>query len=173
MSISIAQSRQQLSAPIAAAQQQPQIITNRNTPVAVLVSAEYFARCEAAVKPVEDSFYALVQQLRETFPPQDEQRLPHHPRHCTARRRLAGAVPGPGHHTQRPRHADSCHSHRAPTGAGHPQCARLPGLRGAGREPLSFFMSQWLSGTDRFCQIVISQAQSVWVGTRCARVTDC
>ena len=71
MSISIAQSRQQLSALIAAAQQQPQIITNRNTPVAVLVSAEYFARSQAAVKPVNDSFYAQVQQLRETFPPQD------------------------------------------------------------------------------------------------------
>lgn len=72
MSISIAQSRQQLSALIAAAQQQPQIITNRNTPVAVLVSAEYFARSEAAVKPVNDSFYAQVQQLRENFPPQDD-----------------------------------------------------------------------------------------------------
>ena len=72
MSISIAQSRQQLSALIAAAQQQPQIITNRNKPVAVLVSAEYFARSEAAVKPLDDSFYAQVQQLRETFPPQDD-----------------------------------------------------------------------------------------------------
>jgi prevent-host-death family protein len=72
MSISIAQSRQQLSALIAAAQQQPQIITNRNTPVAVLVSAEYFARSQAAVKPVDDSFYAQLQQLRETFPPQDD-----------------------------------------------------------------------------------------------------
>ena len=70
MSISIAQSRQQLSALIAAAQQQPQVITNRNKPVAVLVSAEYFARSEAAVKPVDDSFYAQVQQLRETFPHQ-------------------------------------------------------------------------------------------------------
>ena len=75
MSISIAQSRQQLSALIAAAQQQPQIITNRNTPVAVLVSAEYFARSEAAVKPLHDSFYAQVQQLRETFPPQDDSGL--------------------------------------------------------------------------------------------------
>ena len=72
MSISIAQSRQQLSALIAAAQQQPQIITNRNTPVAVLVSAEYFARSQATVKPVNDSFYAQLQQLRETFPPQDD-----------------------------------------------------------------------------------------------------
>ena len=72
MSISIAQSRQQLSALIAAAQQQPQIITNRHTPVAVLVSAEYFARSQAAVKPVNDSFYAQLQQLRETFPPQDD-----------------------------------------------------------------------------------------------------
>ena len=75
MSISIAQSRQQLSALIAAAQQQPQIITNRNTPVAVMVSAEYFARSQAAVKPVDDSFYAQVQQLRETFPPQDDSGL--------------------------------------------------------------------------------------------------
>jgi hypothetical protein len=36
------------------------------------VSAEYFARSQAAVKPVNDSFYAQVQQLRETFPPQDD-----------------------------------------------------------------------------------------------------
>ena len=72
MSISVAQSRQQLSALIAAAQQQPQVITNRNTPVAVLVSADYFARSEAAVKPVADSFYSQVLQLRETFPPQDD-----------------------------------------------------------------------------------------------------
>ena len=72
MSISIAKSRQQLSALITAAQQQPQVITNRNTPVAVLVSADYFARSEAAVKPVADSFYSQVLQLRETFPPQDD-----------------------------------------------------------------------------------------------------
>ena len=72
MYISIAQTRQQLSALIAAAQQQPQVITNRNTPVAVLVSAEYFARSEAAVKPVADSFYSQVLQLREIFPPQDD-----------------------------------------------------------------------------------------------------
>lgn len=72
MSISIAQSRQQLSALIAAAQQAPQVITNRNTPVAVLVSADYFARSEAAVKPVAESFYSQVLQLREAFPPQDD-----------------------------------------------------------------------------------------------------
>ena len=71
MSISIAQSRQQLSALIAAAQHEPQVITNRNTPVAVLVSADYFARSEAAVKPVAESFYSQVLQMRETFPPQD------------------------------------------------------------------------------------------------------
>ena len=75
MSTSVAQSRQQLSALIAAAQQQPQVITNRNKPVAVLVSAEYFARSEATVKPVDDSFYAQVQQLREAFPPQDDSGL--------------------------------------------------------------------------------------------------
>lgn len=72
MSISIAQSRQQLSALIAAAQQQPQVITNRNTPVAVLVSADYFARSEAAVKPVAESLYSQLQQLRETFVMQDD-----------------------------------------------------------------------------------------------------
>ena len=71
MSISISQSRQQLSALIAAAQQEPQVITNRNTPVAVLVSADYFARSQAAVKPVAESFYSQVLQLRETFAPQD------------------------------------------------------------------------------------------------------
>lgn len=72
MSISIAQSRQQLSALIAAAQQQPQVITNRNTPVAVLVSADYFARSEAAVKPVAESLYSQLLQLRETFVMQDD-----------------------------------------------------------------------------------------------------
>ena len=72
MSISIAQSRQQLSALIAAAQQQPQVITNRNTPVAVLVSADYFQRSEAAVKPVAETFYNQLLRLRETYAPQDD-----------------------------------------------------------------------------------------------------
>ncbi len=72
MSISIAQSRQQLSALIAAAQQQPQIITNRNKPVAVLVSADYFQRSEAVVKPEAETFYSQLLQLRETFAPQDD-----------------------------------------------------------------------------------------------------
>jgi prevent-host-death family protein len=72
MSISIAQSRQQLSALIAAAQKQPQVITNRNAPVAVLVSADYFQRSEAAVKPLAESFYSQLLRLRETFAPQDE-----------------------------------------------------------------------------------------------------
>lgn len=71
MSISIARSRQQLSALIAAAQQEPQVITNRNTPVAVLVSADYFERSQAAVKPEAGSFYSQVLQLRESFAPQD------------------------------------------------------------------------------------------------------
>jgi prevent-host-death family protein len=71
MTISVAQSRQQLSALIAAAQQQPQVITKHNTPVAVLVSAEYFARSEAVVKPPAESIYQQVLQLRETFAPQD------------------------------------------------------------------------------------------------------
>jgi prevent-host-death family protein len=72
MSISIAQSRQQLSALIAAAQQQPQVITNRNKPVAVLVSADYFQRSEAAVKPVAESLFSQLLQLRETFVMQDD-----------------------------------------------------------------------------------------------------
>jgi len=75
MSMSIAQTRQQLSAVIAAAQQQPQVITNRQTPVAVLVSADYFQRSEAAVKPVADSFYQQLLQLRETFVMQDNSGL--------------------------------------------------------------------------------------------------
>lgn len=69
---SIAQSRQQLSSLIAAAQQQPQAITNRNTPVAVLVSAEYFARSQAVIQPVVESFYSQVMQLRASFALQDD-----------------------------------------------------------------------------------------------------
>lgn len=72
MPISIAQSRQQLSALIAAAQQQPQIITRHNTPVAVLVSADYYQRSEAAVTREAVTFYQQLQQLRETFVPQDD-----------------------------------------------------------------------------------------------------
>jgi prevent-host-death family protein len=48
MSASIAQSKQQLAALIEAAQVTPQIITKRNTPVAVLVLTDYFKRTEAA-----------------------------------------------------------------------------------------------------------------------------
>jgi prevent-host-death family protein len=72
MSISIAQSRQQLSALIAAAQQQPQVITNRNKPVAVLVSPDYFARSESAVKPEAHGFYSQLLQLRQAHAPQDD-----------------------------------------------------------------------------------------------------
>lgn len=50
MSIAIAQSRQQLSSLIALAQQQPQFITNRNKPVAVPVSADYFVRNQVAAQ---------------------------------------------------------------------------------------------------------------------------
>jgi prevent-host-death family protein len=72
MSTSVAQSRQQLSALIAAAQEQPQVITKHNTPVAVLVSPQYFARSEAAVKPVAQSFYIQVLELRASIAPQDD-----------------------------------------------------------------------------------------------------
>ena len=74
MYISIAQSRQQLAALIAAAQQTPQIITKRNKAVAVLVSADYFNRSEAAVAQSEGSFFNQLMQLRATHLPQGEAR---------------------------------------------------------------------------------------------------
>lgn len=97
MSISIAQSRQQLSTLIAAAQQQPQVITNRNTPVAVLVSADYFARAEAAVKPVTESFFSQLLQLREVFAPQDDRGLtaPEQPRRQAAWQRANAFTESP------------------------------------------------------------------------------
>lgn len=72
MSTSIAQSRQQLSALIAAAQQAPQVITKRSTPVAVLVSADYFRQSQAAIKPAADTFYSQLVQLRAIYAPDDE-----------------------------------------------------------------------------------------------------
>ncbi len=75
MSISIAQSRQNISALIVAAQSAPQVITKRNTPVAVLVSADYFRRTEAAALPVVDTFYSQLLQLRQTFTPDDDTAL--------------------------------------------------------------------------------------------------
>lgn len=72
MSISIAQSCQQLSSLIALAQQQPQFITNRNKPVAVLVSTDYFARNQVAVQTDARSLFDRVQGLRDKFAPQDE-----------------------------------------------------------------------------------------------------
>jgi prevent-host-death family protein len=72
MSISIAQSRQQLSSLIALAQQQPQVITNRNKPVAVLVSADYFDSHQVAAQVEAQSLFDRVQGLREKFAPQDD-----------------------------------------------------------------------------------------------------
>ncbi len=72
MSISIAQSRQQLSSLITLAQQQPQFITNRNKPVAVLVSADYFAHHQAAAPTDAQCLFDRVQGLREKFAPQDD-----------------------------------------------------------------------------------------------------
>jgi prevent-host-death family protein len=74
MSISIAQSRQQLSSLIEAAQTTPQVITKRNTPVAVLVSADYFKRTEAAAHSA-DSFYNNLIALRTEYAPLDNQGL--------------------------------------------------------------------------------------------------
>jgi prevent-host-death family protein len=76
MSISIAQSRQQLSALISAAQVTPQVITKRNKAVAVLVSAEYFERSAAAVTRTEGSFFKQLVQLRAANAPQDDDGIP-------------------------------------------------------------------------------------------------
>lgn len=74
MSISIAQSRQQLSALIDAAQSAPQVITKRNTPVAVIVSADYFKRTEGAAQN-SDSFYNTIVAARAAHFPTDDQGL--------------------------------------------------------------------------------------------------
>ena len=71
MSISIAQSRQNLSALIDAAQRTPQVITKRNSPVAVIVSAEYFKRTEVAAN-VADSFYSSIMTARAAHLPADD-----------------------------------------------------------------------------------------------------
>jgi prevent-host-death family protein len=76
MSISIAQSRQQLSALISAAQAAPQIITKRNKAIAVLVSADYFNRLDAAAAKPDDTFFKQLMQLRADHAPQDDDGLP-------------------------------------------------------------------------------------------------
>jgi prevent-host-death family protein len=75
MSISIAQSRQQLSFLIQAAQSTPQVITKRNTPVAVLVSADYFKRTESVALGADD-FYSKLMSLRQAYPPLDNVGIP-------------------------------------------------------------------------------------------------
>ncbi len=79
ISISIAQSRQQLSSLISAAQLEPQTITKRNKAVAVLVSADYFKRTELAAaksEAVEKGFFNQLMALRTAHPPQDDQGIP-------------------------------------------------------------------------------------------------
>ena len=71
MSISLAQSRQQLSALIDAAQSAPQVITKRNAPVAVIVSAEYFKRTEVAAHSA-DSLYNSIMAARAAHLPTDD-----------------------------------------------------------------------------------------------------
>lgn len=71
MSISIAQSRQHLSALIDAAQSAPQVITKRNAPVAVIVSAEYFKRTELAAHSA-DSLYSSIMAARAAHLPADD-----------------------------------------------------------------------------------------------------
>ena len=79
ISMAIAQFRQHLSSLITAAQLAPQTITKRNKAVAVLVSAEYFKRTEAAVaesEAIENSFFNQLMTLRSAHPPQDDQGIP-------------------------------------------------------------------------------------------------
>ena len=76
MSISIAQSGQQLSALISAAQVSPQVITKRNKAVAVLVSADYFTRTEAAAAQPEDTFFNQLMQMRAEHVPPDDDGIP-------------------------------------------------------------------------------------------------
>ena len=76
MSISIAQSRQQLSSLIAAAQTAPQIITKRNKAVAVLVSADYFKRTEVAAAKIESDFFSQLMKLRTAHAPLDDHGIP-------------------------------------------------------------------------------------------------
>ena len=71
MSISIAQSRQHLSALIDAAQSAPQVITKRNAPVAVIVSAEYFKRTEVAAHSAH-SLYSSIMAARAAHLPTDD-----------------------------------------------------------------------------------------------------
>ena len=75
MSISIAQFRQQLSFLIQAAQSAPQVITKRNTPVAVLVSADYFKRTESVALGI-DGFHGKLMALRQAHPPLDDIGIP-------------------------------------------------------------------------------------------------
>ncbi len=72
MTTSIAQTRQQLSAIIEAAQVAPQIITRHNAPVAVLVSPEYFNACTPIVATANAYFYDRLQQLRALHGPSDD-----------------------------------------------------------------------------------------------------
>jgi prevent-host-death family protein len=71
MSISIAQSRQHLSTLINAAQSAPQVITKRNAPVAVIVSADYFKRTELAAHSA-DSLYSSIMAARVAHLPADD-----------------------------------------------------------------------------------------------------
>lgn len=75
MSISIAQSRKQLSTLIESAQSTPQVITKRNTPVAVLVSADYFKRTQLTAH-TSDNYYNTLITLRNTYPPVDDVGIP-------------------------------------------------------------------------------------------------
>lgn len=57
------------------AQSAPQVITKRNTPVAVLVSADYFKRTKSVALGA-DGFHSQLMALRQTYPPLDDIGIP-------------------------------------------------------------------------------------------------
>ncbi len=66
----IASSRQNLAAVIAAAQEQPQIITRHDKPVAIVVSPEYFENASGSAS-AHGNFFSKLMQARQQFAPRD------------------------------------------------------------------------------------------------------
>jgi PHD/YefM family antitoxin component YafN of YafNO toxin-antitoxin module len=72
----VAQSRQNLAALIAAAQDAPQVITRHDKPVAVMVSPDFFTRAQGVALDSNQSFFNQLMQARKQFPPSDDKGLP-------------------------------------------------------------------------------------------------
>lgn len=62
----IASSRQNLAAVISAAQEQPQIITRHDKPVAIVVSPEYFQNASGSAS-ASGGFFSQLMQARQQF----------------------------------------------------------------------------------------------------------